>query len=101
MAVELLFDVRPDDQVAALIVAGIGAAFGSLVLTQILVARGQTTRLAFGWVLALIAAAVAVAIASDAPEVRVGIGFVAGQVVALLALTIATLSPGEATSVAP
>ena len=100
-AVNLLFDVRPDDQVAALIVAGIGAAFGSLVLTQILVARGHTARLAAAWVIALGAAAAAVTFASGAPDVRVAFGFVMGQAVALAGLTVASLSAGEASGVDP
>ncbi len=100
-AVRLLFDVTPDSTVAALIVSGIGAAFGSLVLTQILVARGQTGRLAVAWVAALVAAAVTVAVASGDPDLRVALGFVVGQAVALGALTASALSRWEATAASP
>jgi hypothetical protein len=100
-AVQLLFDVRPAEDVAGFIVAGIGAAFGSLVLTQILVARGRTGRLAVGWVLALVGAAVTVVVASGSADTRVAIGFLVGQAVALAALTAATISSAEATDVSP
>lgn len=100
--VELLFAARPDELVAALILAGIGAAFGSLVLTQILVARGHTGRLAVGWIVALVAAAVTVAVTSALPDVRVALGFLVGQGVALVALTAATLqAPSAAPAASP
>jgi O-antigen/teichoic acid export membrane protein len=94
--VALLFgeEFRPRSLVAALIVAGIGAAFSSLVLTQILVARGQTGRLAVAWLAALSGAAIAIAAATGTPDVRVAIGFLVGQGVALLGLAVATLRTG-------
>jgi O-antigen/teichoic acid export membrane protein len=94
--VALLFgeEFRPRELVAALIVAGIGAAFSSLVLTQILVARGHTGRLAVAWMAALAAATAAIALAGGQADVRVAIGFVAGQSVALVGLAVATLRTG-------
>lgn len=100
-AVELLFDVKPAESIASLIVGGIGAAFGSMILSQILVARGHTGRLAVGWVVALIGAAAAVALASGEPDTRVAIGFVVGQGIALVAMGISALSSTEAIDVDP
>ncbi len=101
--VALLFgdEFRPQALVAALIVAGVGAAFASLILTQILVARGHTGRLAMAWVTALVAAATAIAVVGGEPDVRVALGFIVGQAVALIGLAIAALERSPASTATP
>ncbi len=91
--VQLMFgaEFRPTPTVASLIVAGVGAALASLAVTQLLVARGQTGRLAAAWLTALAAAAVAIVVSSGLPDVRVGIGFLVGQAVALAGIASAVL----------
>jgi O-antigen/teichoic acid export membrane protein len=88
--VELLFgaEFRPSPQLGGLITMGVTAAIASLVTAQTLVARGQTSRLAVAWIVALAAAALAIAISSAEPEIRVGIGFLVGQVVALVGVGV-------------
>jgi O-antigen/teichoic acid export membrane protein len=88
--VELLFgaEFRPSPQLGGLITMGVTAAIASLVTAQTLVARGQTTRLAVAWIVALAAAALAVVVSSAEPDIRVGIGFLVGQVVALVGVGI-------------
>ena len=88
--VELLFgaEFRPSPQLGGLITMGVTAAIASLVTAQTLVARGQTSRLAVAWIVALAAAALAIAVGSAEPEIRVGIAFVVGQVVALIGIGI-------------
>jgi O-antigen/teichoic acid export membrane protein len=88
--VELLFgaDFRPSPGLGGLIAAGVTAAIASLVAAQTLVARGQTSRLAVAWIVALAAAALAIAVSSAEPDIRVGIGFLIGQVVALVGVGV-------------
>ena len=90
--IDLLFgdEFRPRAMVASLILAGVGAALASLALTQILVARGETGRLAVAWLVALAVAAGAIALASGTPDVRVAIGFLAGQAAALAGVATAS-----------
>jgi O-antigen/teichoic acid export membrane protein len=88
--VELLFgaDFRPSSQLGGLITAGVTAAIASLVTSQTLIARGQTSRLAVAWIVGLAAAALAIAVGSSEPDIRVGIAFLVGQVVALIGVGV-------------
>ncbi|MDH3425178.1 MAG: hypothetical protein OEM22_00765 [Acidimicrobiia bacterium] len=97
VAVELLFgaEFRPSSALAGLIVAGVAASMASLAATQILVARGHTGFLAVAWVVALAAAALAIVVASGDPDIRVGVGFLVGQVTALSAISVAVFSSGR------
>ena len=76
-----------------------GDRAGGLFVGQILVARGQSTRLAVAWLSGLAAAAGAVLITTGTdPVTRVGFAFVVGEVVALTALVwgaVLTVGPEE------
>lgn len=81
----------PTPFVAAVAGAGVVLAGGGLFIGQILVAKGQSMRLAVAW-LAPMAAAVAVILAPiDDPVVHVVVAFAVGEVFALMALTFAAL----------
>jgi hypothetical protein len=82
---------RPDPAFVALTVFGVVLATGSLLLNQILIARRSEGRLVAPWLTALVAAILAVALTGGTPTMRVSIGFVAGEVVALLGLLLAVL----------
>jgi lipopolysaccharide/colanic/teichoic acid biosynthesis glycosyltransferase len=87
--VEVAFgaDFVPGRLGAAAVSFGVVFAGGGLFVGQILVARGQSVRLAIAWMSGLVAAAATVLIASGTdPVTRVGLGFVVGEVVALVAL---------------
>ncbi len=79
----------PTSFVAGVAGAGVVLAAGGLFIGQILVARGQSLRLLIAWILAVIAAAVLVAIPIEDPIVHVVIAFLGGEIVALVALTLA------------
>jgi lipopolysaccharide/colanic/teichoic acid biosynthesis glycosyltransferase len=81
----------PDPTVAAIAGAGVVIAAGGLFIGQILVARGQSVRLAIAWLVAVIAAVVMVAIPFGDPIYHVVIAFLVGEVVALTALVTAAL----------
>jgi hypothetical protein len=96
---------RPDPAFVAMTVFGVVLATGSLLLNQILIARRSEGLLVAPWMTALVAASLAVALAPGIPTMRVSIGFVTGEVVALLGLLIAILraprlSPPAAAAVA-
>lgn len=79
----------PTSFVAGVAGAGVVLAAGGLFIGQILVARGQSLRLLIAWILAVIAAVVLVAIPIEDPIVHVVIAFLGGEIVALVALTLA------------
>ena len=81
----------PTPAVAAVAGAGVVLAGGGLFIGQILVARGQSLRLAIAWLTAVVAAIVLVAIPIDDPIMHVMIAFLGGEIVALVALTFAAL----------
>lgn len=84
--VALLFGegFRPSPVLGALAVGGSAVGLVALAANQILIARGHTARLAAAWVGALVVAALAVVVGPGDPGVRVGVGFLAGEVAALL-----------------
>lgn len=81
----------PSPFVAAISGVGVVLAAGGLFIGQILVAKGQSLRLAIAWLAALIAAIVMVALPFDDPVVHVVAAFAVGEVVALGALVAAAL----------
>jgi len=87
--IELLYDAefRPIAMVAALAAAGVIAASITQILSQALVAGGSTGELAGSWVGGLIVGVAAMILWNGTPDVRVAVGFVSGEVVAL---TLAT-----------
>lgn len=82
-------EFAPTSTVAALAGAGIGAGLGALFVGQIYIASGRTRRLAVGWVLGLLVAAVAVVVADTDPITRVAIGLAVGEGAALVILGFA------------
>jgi len=81
----------PSPFVAAVAGAGVVLASGGLFIGQILVAKGQSFRLALAWFAALVGAVVIIALPIGDPVVRVVVAFAVGEVVALGALVAAAL----------
>jgi lipopolysaccharide/colanic/teichoic acid biosynthesis glycosyltransferase len=80
-------DFEPSRLTAAAVSFGVVFAGGGLFVGQILVARGEPVRLGIAWLSGLIAASAAVLLTPDLdPVSRVSVGFVAGEVIALVAL---------------
>jgi lipopolysaccharide/colanic/teichoic acid biosynthesis glycosyltransferase len=87
--VEIAFgaDFAPSRLTAAAISFGVVFAGGGLFVGQILVARGESVRLAIAWLSGLVSAAAAVVLASSLdPVTRVAVAFVVGEILALVAL---------------
>jgi lipopolysaccharide/colanic/teichoic acid biosynthesis glycosyltransferase len=84
-------DFAPSPFVGAISGAGVVLAAGGLFIGQILVAKGQSLRLAIAWVVALGGAAIMVALPFDDPIVHVVVAFAVGEVVALAALVAGAL----------
>ncbi|MFV1970433.1 MAG: sugar transferase, partial [Acidimicrobiia bacterium] len=84
-------DFSPSPFVAAVSGVGVVLAAGGLFIGQILVAKGQSLRLAIAWLAALIAAAVVVSLPFDDPVVHVVVAFAVGEIVALGTLVAAAL----------
>lgn len=84
-------DFAPTPFVGAVAGGGVVLAAGGLFIGQILVAKGQSMRLALAWAAALIGAVVMVAIPFDDPILHVVVAFAIGEVVALSALVAAAL----------
>ena len=82
--------VRPGQLVAATMAAGTVLAIGNLGLNQILVAAAQTHRITISWWIAVTASMGWVLLAPGDPLQKVSTGFVLGELVALLALVLAS-----------
>ena len=82
--------VRPTPIVAAAMASGTVLAIGNLGLNQILVAAARTDRITVAWWLAVAAAMTWVLLGPGNPLHRVSAGFVLGELVALLALVLAS-----------
>ena len=96
--VEVAFgaDFAPTRLMAAAVSFGVVFAGGGLFVGQILVARGEPTRLGIAWLSGVVAATTAILLTPQLdPVTRVGIGFVAGEVVALVALVAGAVLSGE------
>jgi lipopolysaccharide/colanic/teichoic acid biosynthesis glycosyltransferase len=85
-------EFSPSPFVGAIAGAGVVLAAGGLFIGQILVAKGQSLRLAIAWMAALIGAIVVVALPFDDPVIHVVVAFAVGEVVALTALVAAALT---------
>lgn len=84
-------EFAPDRMAAALGGAAVGVGLAALFSGQVLVARGRTEVLAGSWMFGLAAAGIAVLLVQADPVTRVAAGFVAGELTALVALTITGL----------
>jgi O-antigen/teichoic acid export membrane protein len=83
-AVALLLgeEFRPPSALAAYAGSGVGVATVALFTQQMLIAMRATPLLAGAWITGLTAAGATVALASGDPSLRVGLGFLVGEVVA-------------------
>lgn len=83
--VALLFGegFRPASVFVGLAAGGIVIAGAAMFVGQVLVARGDTTRLAVGWGFALAVAIIALALSDAEIAVRLGIAFLLGEFAAL------------------
>lgn len=93
-------EFRPSAWFAALVAAGVVLAGTSLFVGQVLVARGETTRLALAWLTAIGSAVAALAVSSGTPANRVAAAFLTGEVAALAAVVIGALIPDRRTATA-
>jgi len=89
--VGLLFgaEFRPSASVAGLVAAAVVLGLAALVVSQVLVARAHTGRLAWVWLVALAGAAATVIFGGGDPMIRVALGFVVGEGLALGGLVLA------------
>jgi O-antigen/teichoic acid export membrane protein len=76
-------EYQPTTIVATMAAAGVMAAAAAQIASQVLVAEGRTKRLGLAWFGGLVAAIVVTLIASGAPDTRVAVGFVSGEMMAL------------------
>jgi O-antigen/teichoic acid export membrane protein len=83
MRVLLGAEFAPTQVVAMFAAAGVIAAAAAQVTSQVLVAEGRTTRLAWAWFVGLVLAVVVTLIAGGGPDTRVAMGFGAGELTAL------------------
>lgn len=74
---------RPGQVLAALAAAGVMAAATAQITSQVLVAEGKTRMLGLAWFGGLVAAVVITMFLPGAAELRVAVGFVSGEFMAL------------------
>jgi O-antigen/teichoic acid export membrane protein len=81
----LLFgeEAEPSRIVASLAAGGVMAAAAAQITSQVLVAEGRTSRLAWAWFGGLLVAIVVLLLTSGAPDTRVAIAFISGEAIAL------------------
>jgi O-antigen/teichoic acid export membrane protein len=76
-------EYAPSAVVAMMAAAGIMAAAAAQIASQVLVAEGRTRVLGLAWFGGLVVAVVVALVAGGDPDVRVAVGFVSGEGVAL------------------
>jgi O-antigen/teichoic acid export membrane protein len=79
-------DAIPAQTVAMLAAAGVMAAATAQVGAQVLVARARTAALAAAWVVGLLVALSVMVLVAGTPDLRVAVGFAAGEVTAMAAV---------------
>jgi lipopolysaccharide/colanic/teichoic acid biosynthesis glycosyltransferase len=84
-------DFTPSSLAAGLAAAGVVLAASGLFIGQVLVARGQPTRLAVAWGGALLAAGAVLLVPVSDPVVHVTLSFLVGEAAALAALVTGAL----------
>jgi hypothetical protein len=95
-------EFAPSSTLSMLTAAAVGAALVALFLNQIYVARGDTIRLALIWIVAAAVAAAVLFLWQGESTTRIGVAFLAGEVIAMALLTVfaAFISHGEDTHTA-
>jgi O-antigen/teichoic acid export membrane protein len=95
--VELIYGSgsAPDAGVVAVVASGSALALGTLGLSVILAAPGATSGVAAAWAAAVLAAAVVLAVSPTEPIVSVALGFLAAELVALIALLVCAGRPAH------
>ncbi|MFQ5947468.1 MAG: lipopolysaccharide biosynthesis protein [Acidimicrobiia bacterium] len=89
----------PSATLSGIAAVGMLLASASLFAGQVLVARGQTPALAVAWVVGFVVAVVTLLLCPGDPDVRVAVGFLAGEFAALAAIVLAgTRLPSSAQS---
>lgn len=88
--VSILFgeEFMPSHLVAALTAAGVMAAAAAQVAGQVLVAEGRTSRLAVAWFGGLLVTVIALVVLGGAPDARVALSFLIGEIVALVLMAV-------------
>ncbi|MEA2024809.1 MAG: hypothetical protein U9N79_11065 [Actinomycetota bacterium] len=88
--VALLFGegFRPPSVFVGVAASGIIITGGAMFVGQVLVARGDTTRLAIGWGFALVVAMIALALSNGEIAVRLGLAFLMGEIAALASTAV-------------
>jgi O-antigen/teichoic acid export membrane protein len=79
---------EPPWWLAAGATVGVVLATGSILLYQLLIARGGEVRGLIAWCVALIAAALAVALTNGSPTARAVVGLMTGEIIALVGLVV-------------
>ncbi|MEN8234541.1 MAG: hypothetical protein ABFR89_06415 [Actinomycetota bacterium] len=79
---------RPTPAFVGMAGAGIVVAGASMFVGQVLVARGDTARLALGWGIALVVAVVALVFTDAELSTRIGLAFLLGELAALGATAV-------------
>lgn len=79
-------EFAPTSTVAMFAAGGVMAATAAQVTSQVLVAEGRTSRLAWAWAAGLVVAIAVLVIVPGTPDARVAVGFAAGEVTALFAM---------------
>jgi O-antigen/teichoic acid export membrane protein len=80
-------EAAPTQVVAMLAAGGVMAAAAAQVTSQVLVAEGRTTRLAWAWFVGLLVGLLVTVFSNGAPDTRVAIGFATGELTALGLMT--------------
>jgi O-antigen/teichoic acid export membrane protein len=76
-------EFAPTQVVAMFAAGGIMAAAAAQVTSQVLVAEGRTSRLAWAWTAGLLVAIAVLLVASGEPDTRVAFAFASGEIAAL------------------
>jgi O-antigen/teichoic acid export membrane protein len=87
-------EFRPTAELAALAATGTTIATCALFEQQLLIAMRATISMAVAWLVALAVAALVILIDGSDASIRVGRAFLAGEVTALISLTVAILRRG-------
>lgn len=91
----LLFgeEAEPTRIVATLAAGGVMAAAAAQITSQVLVAEGRTSRLAWAWLGGLVVAVIVLLMTTGEPDTRVAIAFMSGEATALGLMAYLAMRP--------